>query len=295
MRVLLAVVEDLYIFAVSTLFGWKTPTPPRQLSLPVHAHTLPLLPIVSPSKENLEKDVREHPQQQREAHDTDVPLAPGALPQKNTIVYAAHAGIHLVTDPNAGEDSIIATLAYGDIVMMLEAGNTWSLVAVGNKKGYIRTADLAHHAAAVYPEFCIGEENGAQHTNTIRLRSVIRDEFSASLSHTPLQAHEYAYYKLCRRGVRIPWPDIRPRTPGTWTHILGLLPDVRITEEPQQGAVMEIPAQKEKAHLAYVEKVFSDESLLLSEADWPDRGIYNERVVTKAEWQLWRPSFIIFS
>ena len=57
------------------------------------------------------------------------------------------------------------------------------------------------------------------------------------------------------------------------------------------GSVMEF-VLPEKAHLAYVENVFPDGTIQISEADWPDRGIYNERVLVEDEWHALNPTFI---
>ncbi len=290
MRVLLAVIDDLYTFAVYMLFGWyadRTPTQPLYLPTP---RVQVLSTTVSP-RTLLEQNPEEPAVQ---FADADVVITDG-LPKKNTIVYCAREFVPMRTTSDASHDTEIATLSYGDMLMVLDAGEEWSYVAFGNKQGYVPTATLAHTAAEVYPDFEIGVEYGPRNASTVRLRYVIRDEFSASLSQLPLQAHEYAYYKLLRRSVRIAWPDIRPRTPGSWTRILSLLDGVTVGHVPTVGAVMEFTLHDGKAHLAYVEKVFPDLSIQVSEADWPDRGIYNERVLVEDEWRALDAQFISFT
>ena len=66
----------------------------------------------------------------------------------------------------------------------------------------------------------------------------------------------------------------------------------RVQTMPSVGAVMECTMSEKGAHLAYVEKVFPDQSIQISEADWPDRGIYNERILTESEWHERAPLFI---
>jgi surface antigen len=51
----------------------------------------------------------------------------------------------------------------------------------------------------------------------------------------------------------------------------------------------------EVGYLAYVEAVFPDDVITISEANFPDAGIYNERSLTKEEWKDLRPIFIQFS
>lgn len=281
MRVLWAVIEDLYIFAKSVLVdSWRAQAP-RQQALALPSSRIPSL-VESAVHISASQDVQL----------VGEPVAADALPQKHTIVYCREARVPLRAAPNAAGDTAIATIAYGDMVMVLDATPEWTHIVSGEKEGYVPTTALAHKAAGVYPDFEIGKEYGAREVSTVRLRSFIRDEFSASLSDLPLQAHEYVYYRLMRRGVTIAWPDIRPRTPGSWTHILGTLESTNVSETPVSGAVMECAFEGARAHLAYVEQVFDDGAIKVSEADWPDRGIYNERVLVEAEWRALSPSFI---
>jgi len=282
MRVLWAVIEDLYIFAKSVLVdSWRTRAPQQQaLALP--SSRMPAL------VENAARTILPQGAQM-----VGAPVGVDALPQKHTIVYCREARVPLRAAPDAAGDTAIATIAYGDMVMVLDASPKWTRIVSGEKEGYVPTETLAHKAAGVYPDFEIGKEYGAREVSTVRLRSFIRDEFSASLSDLPLQAHEYVYYRLVRRGVSIVWPDIRPRTPGSWAKILGTLDSVRVSGEPVSGAVMECAFEGDRAHLAYVEQVFDDGSIKVSEADWLDRGIYNERVLVAAEWRALSPQFIV--
>jgi surface antigen len=70
------------------------------------------------------------------------------------------------------------------------------------------------------------------------------------------------------------------------------VPGVSIGVVPKVGSVIEYTFPDEIGHLAYVEAVFPDESIVLSEANYPDRGIYNERTLGKEEWTALNPVFI---
>ena len=230
MQVLLAVVEDLYTFAVSMLFPWS-----RSITRIETKLYLPSSRVVSARREAMEITPYQAPETEyREEVETD-------------------------------EDA--------------DAHREYS-----ENEHLQRTAD-------VYPSFIIGAENSGREATTVRLRLVIRDEFAAILSQLPLGANEYVYYKLLRRGARIAWPDVRPRTPGSWANILGTLEQVTVGDGATVGSVMEF-VLPEKAHLAYVENVFPDGTIQISEADWPDRGIYNERVLVEEEWRSLGPVFI---
>jgi surface antigen len=50
-----------------------------------------------------------------------------------------------------------------------------------------------------------------------------------------------------------------------------------------------------KGHVSYVEAVFPDKSIQVSEANWPEDGIYNERVMVEEEWRALAPHFIVVS
>ncbi|MBI4086716.1 hypothetical protein HY416_01905 [Candidatus Kaiserbacteria bacterium] len=292
MNILLAVVEDLYTFAVSVLFR-------RQGQVGNSNDTLYLPPsrVVSAVRETTDIDSYRHTSPVPMAE--PVPVAPAtapsmAAPQKHTLVYCAKSRVPLRTTPDGASDTTIAMIPYGEMLMLLAADDAYAHVALGDKRGYVPSTAIVQKAADVYPTFMIGEENGAHDINTVRLRSVIDDEFSAGLTQLPLGAHEYVYYRLLRRGVHLAWPDIRPRTPGAWAKILSTVSSAKIGDEPSVGSVMEFVLSDEKAHLAYVDKVFND-SIQISEADWPSHGIYNERVLVEAEWKALAPSFIAVS
>jgi surface antigen len=77
---------------------------------------------------------------------------------------------------------------------------------------------------------------------------------------------------------------------------------VVIGTTPQARGIMEwlFPEKEgfensgQKGHIAFVEAVFPDGSVRLSEANWPCDGIYNERIMVEAEWKELNPTFISF-
>lgn len=279
MRILLAVAEDLYTFAVASLFGWAARQERPQQALP-DAHAYPL--VAAPRAVEFERS-------------EDVDAATGhTLPQKHTIVYCAEPNVPLRIEPDDASDTAIAKLEYGEMVMVLDATPSWTFVAVHDKKGFVPTASLADTAARVYPEFVSGAHNGPRDINTLRLRAVIADEFSASLSQLPLQPHEYAYYKLIRRGVTLAWPDIRPRTAGSWARILREHDGIACDQEPSAGSIVEYVSEDGAGHLGYVERLYPDLSIMVSEVHTPEQGIYEERTLTKTEWEFLGAVFLTF-
>lgn len=299
MPLLLAVVEDLSQFALRALGNvvrsWGSAAP-ETLTIPLHAPVPRLALPVAPAPHVEPEVVAEI------AHEPAPSFIEEVLPrtlEKNTIMYTASYATPLKSMPEASGDATIAVLPYGSMVMVLQVSGPWAYVASGPHEGWAYGEDLEDRAAHVYPAFHIGEPNRDDDPSTERLRALINDEFGAGEVGLPLQAEEYVLYRLWKRGAKIAWPPVRPRSPGTWASILASVPGIRVSPEPTPGAVMEFTLPHEGGetfgHLAYVEAVFPDGTLQLSEANWPEEGIYNERALTSAEWQELAPAFIIVS
>lgn len=300
MQLLLAVVDDLATFAydsIRSLFIAQTPVvrvPPEvPIALLAPKEPVALLPSsLSPNaEEEMEDDVLTLP--------AFVSHEPVMRPLRNTVMYTASIATPMKSAPHASGDATIAVLPYGSMVMVLRTDDVWAYVASGSHEGWVYAEDLEDRAAHVYPAFHIGEENRDDDPATVRLRAIIEDAFGAGELGLPLQAEEYVLYRLHKRGVKIAWPPVRPRSPGMWASILKDVPSVRVSESPTPGSVMEFRLLSDDArdplgHLAYVEAVFPDASLQISEANWPDLGVYNERVLVESEWRELRPVFLQF-
>ncbi len=293
MKLLLAVFNELFDFAFYAVKSFFVPVPsvyhpqvaslsaPRrimELSAPVEFHEeVPFAPL--PDRELM------------------VPTEKSI--QKNTIMYTSSIATPLRNAPGATGDAVLTTLSYGSMVMVLKSEDMWAYVASGPFTGWVYVDDLEDRAAHVYPAFHIGEVNHASDPSTERTRAIISDEFGAGDVEAPLQPEEYSLYRLTRRGVKVHWPPIRPRSPGSWATILANMPGVKIGDEPSAGCVLEFLIPKEagetEGHLAYVEAVFPDNVIQISEVGWPEEGMYNERVLVEAEWKDLKPHFIAFS
>lgn len=212
--------------------------------------------------------------------------------ERNTVMYVSGFGTPLYRNPTIEFDGQIATVPYGEMVMMREARGRFFKVTWGNHEGWILREDVVDRAAHVYPEFKIGEENPADSENTAHVRAIIGDTFGLSRSSLPLQSGEYVLYKLWRKGTELAWPGTRPRVPGLWHALLKGREGVHVGVSPKIGSIMEYMMNAETGHVAYVEAVFPDETVTISEANYPDFGIYNERELTKEEWKELKPVFI---
>lgn len=212
---------------------------------------------------------------------------------KNAVMYARDIAVPVYRNPTIEFDAQTGSIPYGEMVMVLEPKGRFFRIIWNGLEGWIRKEDVADRAAHVYPEFKIQEENSIDHPNTARVRALLGDPFHAKYTDLPLQAGEYVLYKLWRKGKRIEWPKTRdPRVPGLWHRILRGVPRIHMSVMPKVDAVMEYMMHDDVGHLAYVDAVFPDDAISISEVNYPDGGIYNERVLTKEEWKELRPTFI---
>ncbi len=288
MSLLLEVIEELYTFAIdsiSRVFGMYNRRG-REVVYALEAPVAnPAIELTAPEPEGPRTFRSVADVLQREDYSTNPA-------EKNTVMYVGTNEVPLYERPTQEFDTRIATLTYGDMVMVLAQQGRWSQVVEGQHTGWVLREDLVDRAAYVYPEFIIGEENGPDDPNTVRIRAMFNDTFGGGMMQFPLQAGEYILYKLKRKGLDIAWPVTRSRVPGRWHGILKGVPGIHMGIIPKTGSIMEWVWNETIGHLAYVEAVFPDETIHLSEANFPDRGIYNERIMTREEWRELRPVFI---
>jgi len=134
----------------------------------------------------------------------------------------------------------------------------------------------------------------ASDLNIIKLREIINDEFGGHKKKWDLQCTEYVCYKIKQMGVTINWPSDRPRHGGRWADIFERNKLYKITDDsPKIGFAMSFADSKFNppyGHVAFVENIFNDGSIKISEANWPPirkvpEGEYSERILPKAKWQ----------
>jgi len=192
-------------------------------------------------------------------------------------------------------DSVIKVLPYGALVSIVTEEGLWTQITYQNHTGWVKRDDITTRVAQTKPYFVIKEYCGPDAENTKRLRLVINDVFFGGEAGLALHPEEYIYYKLFTRGVILPPIDIRPRAAGLWQVIFKGVKGVHISVRPKTGSILEYTTPEEEGRLAYVEAVFPDESISLSEIGVPDLGYYNERMLSKEVWQELKPVFIQFS
>ncbi len=210
----------------------------------------------------------------------------------HTVAFVGSAESPLFGTPTKSFDTVITRIPYGSMIMVLEEKGRFSKVAKDGLVGWMLRDDLRARAAHVFPEFVVGEENGHDDPNTLRLRACIKDIFHGGETEVPLQSGEYVLYMLMRKNVQIDWPPTRPRTPGMWHTLLKGAPRVYVGVVPKAGSILEYTLENDTGHLAYVDAVFPDDRISISEVNYPDNGMYSERTLTKDEWQALNPIFI---
>lgn len=129
---------------------------------------------------------------------------------------------------------------------------------------------------------------GAVSPEAVAIRDYIMDEFHNKIDACDLQCTEYAYYKLKCSGIEVEWKRRTNRHGGLWPEAVAA--KYKIVDTPVAGGVMCIPLSviPRTGHIAYVEKVSSDQSIEISEANWGwknDLGRYWERILPPSQWR----------
>lgn len=152
-----------------------------------------------------------------------------------------------------------------------------------------------------------GGTNPASSEVTKRLRKFINYEFKflnePNFDKTQLQCTEYAHFRVKQKlGATIQWPPTRLRNGKDWPDRLSQSSFCRVLDDPAQNCTISFtdgfktPVMQQTGHVAFVEEVFQDGRIRISEANWDNKGSYQERELTKDEWRnRWGGKFIDFS
>ena len=192
-------------------------------------------------------------------------------------------------------DGVIKSLPYGATLEILDEKRAWAQVKYQKLTGWVTRDAITTRVAQARPYFVIKEYCGPDSENTKRLRAMIADVFSGGEAGLPLHSEEYIYYKLFSRGIVLPDVEDRPRVAGSWQKLFKGVSGTHISVRPKTGSIMEYVTEEDEGHVAYVEAVFPDESISLSEVGIPTNGYYNERMLSKEVWQELKPVFLQFS
>lgn len=289
MGIFLAVLKDLYTFAVRYHFGFRDTMPQSG----------------PPASDLVEHEGKENERNQQMPLLDDIPSV-GLLPEAaedpvvesteelsfESVGYALSPDTCLYALPTRSFDGVIKRLPYGASFRILNTQGKWCNVLYNDIRGWIHRDDLTESNAVLSPQFSAGAFYGPEDPETVKLRTLIDDEFHAGSLALPLQDVEFVSYKLKRRGRTIDWPNARPRIAGTWQKLLKGVPGVHIGVSPKTGAVMEYVNEDNTGHVTYVDSVYPDGAITISEIGYPEEGKYCERTLNRHEWKELRPVFI---
>jgi len=214
-------------------------------------------------------------------------------------------GLRVRSTPEIKIDNIFEVLSHGQEVTKIEEQDKWLKIKYNSdKEGWVSSVYLTENKPVdgpqvapkedfqdAFPKFKRGVANLANDDNTIKLRKIINDEFGGGSNGWDLQCTEYAQFRIQQMGITIKWPTDRPRHGGLWAGIFEKRGLYKVLDTPKAGCAMcfttgfRTPEMNATGHVAFVEQVFDDGFVKITEANWPPPGKYNERRVPKAEWQ----------
>ncbi len=277
MQTLLAVIDDLFQFARTSVFGVSKHE--YRIELPViNAMQSSLLAL--PQHENEDNKTRSF----LVAHEHE-------LPPSGSVYFIGAIGVELHADPVVAFDVVLCVIPYGQQVRMLKLGGRWAYVKWKDVEGWIFKDALQEQARDVFPVFEDGGFYDAENIETKKLRLCIADMFRGGAASLILTDAEYVTYKLQQKELSLPWNNERPRTPGTWQKKLRGKEGVHIGIVPKTGAILEYIVD-DVGYVGYVEAVFPDQTIKLSAIGLTDEGVYSEQMIPNDLWRELRPVFI---
>lgn len=278
MQVLLAVIDDLYQFARTALFGiFFEQKTSADSYVNFHTEYSPQLPL-------LEQETI------HQAHHALLPKTGMTFVQgEQYFIGVAHT--FLYTDPVVAFDSVVMELPYGELVYVQKLGGRWAHIKTQQYQGWVLKDVLAEQSRDVFPVFAEDILYDAMHPEVQKLRLCIDDAFGGTHVSVPLADVEYVTYKLTKKNKHIPWTSERPRTSGTWQKKLRGVQGIHMSVTPKTDSIMEY-VRDDIGHVCYVEAVFPDETLKINGVGLYTEGFFTELMLGKKEWIELRPVFI---
>jgi len=237
------------------------------------------------------------------SEEKSVEILPELTTQK--LYVNSEIGLRIRSTPEIKPDNILEVLSHGQEVTKIEEQNKWIKVQYNSdKEGWVSSVYLTENKPVDSPQVAPKEDfqdalpkfkkavaNLANDENTIKLRKIINYEFGLDFDKDELQCTEYTQYRVQQMGIKIQWPVKTNRNGGNWANIFEKHGLYKVLDTPKAGCAMcfttgfRTPAMNATGHVAFVEQVFDDESVKITEANWPPPGKYNERRMPKAEWR----------
>lgn len=275
MKILLAVISDLYLFAKGLLKPKSKEL--SQKSLPPASVTTPVT-----TKINIATSVKPN----------DAIKAPDILNDNGNAGYICVGLAKVFVRPVWVVDTVIATLSLGKKIQIQNYQGRFVNIIAGDFEGWVLKDEVTTEKQQVWPELINSEIYEASSPVTVSIRGLINDEFFTTELYLPLQATEYVTYRLLERNLNLPWPKIRPREVGLWHEILKGQLGIVSSLEARTGSIMEGVMEDDKPFLAYVEAVAVDGTLEITSVGRLREGQYRRETLSKAQVFALRPVYI---
>ena len=273
MRVLLSVLEDLWLFATHSVRG-----------LFLYSETVQptaVVPMIPSQSMYVAGSVRG---------------SASVDPQRTLVLgssyFVGESDVKVYMDPVIAFDNAIRTLTFGEMVEVHTYVGRWAHITSGGIDGWVLKDVLREQSREVQPAFTSGVTYDAFHSETQKLRRNINDAFQGDIVGCMLQDVEYVTYMLQKKGRVIPWGHTRPRIAGTWQRYLRGYAGIFMSISPKTDTVMEYITEEGVGHVAYVSSVFPDEGIFVSSIGILEEGVYSEMMLSKEEYRELRPVFI---
>jgi surface antigen len=218
-------------------------------------------------------------------------------------LYSKTKGLRFRKNSDASDPkSIIRELAEGEEMTFVDG--PWLKVRVGDQEGWVHGDYVTDSFSPVAGVFRLGIPNLPHDATTVFVRKEINDEYGGGKNSWELQCTEYVTYRVKKKlGVVISWPVKSGRNGGKWGSIFQKHKTYAVFAEPKINCAMSFTsgissnsATNKIGHVAFIEEVYPDGSIKISEANWPRNGIYNERVISVSDWKnKYKALFISFS
>lgn len=226
--------------------------------------------------------------------------------KKDQKIYITEDGVRF-RKPSDAPDGV-ESMTKGQEVLFIDG--PWFRVTKDGKTGWVHADYLSEENSAQTqatqqtPSFIKGQHNQFNSSTTIAIRKIIGDEFGGGVNKWDLQCTEYAMFCVKTKcNIDIQWPVKSGRDGGKWADIFEQNKKYTVLAEPKVNCVACLTEVRRKdgtltkeGHIAFVEEVFPDGSIKISEANWPGNGIYNDRIISKTDWQSkYKARFVEFT
>lgn len=284
MQVLIAVVNDLFVFARDFLFSFSS------------VQKSPEKTLETSSKATI--DAFETHLHNASSRLKESPIVPSEVEKMSESMFSVPGVVYAVTstplyqNPGYEIDSKLSVIPFGTKLKTEAVKSGWIRVSHEGYVGWVSPKTVTQEEESIVPNFAAGDPVDNQNLSVRLLREYINDEFSAGTISPYLLDIEYVLFRLKKIGRTPIWPSDRPRLAGLWQHLLRGKPGVHIAIRPLSEAVIEYEHPTGVENIAFVSAVYPDMKIRIEGIYGEDKTIFRDEVFAQEEWREWRPVFI---